>query len=515
MNDTNGQISSQNIESGGIPSAVSEVRSRLSLIFSENDDLTFREIRTVDSNRINILIVFISGLVNQNLINTDIIKPIQSMIYDPNDNSLNVSILSQLKESIISSNNIVEIQTEKDCIKMLLSGSAVIFIDGETTALSTSVSEFQGRNVEEPSVDSVLRGPREGFTESLSTNKALLRKKIKDSSLKFENIVIGNRTNTDICISYMKGIAHEDIIETVRNRLKNIQTDAILESGYLEEFIGDSSFSFLPLIGNTEKPDIVAAKILEGRVAIFCDGTPFVLTVPFLFIEGLQSSEDYYSKFYQGSISRLLRFLALFISAVLPASYVALTTFHQDIIPSQLLLTMAASREGIPFPPFLESLLIIITFELLREAGVRMPKRIGQAISIVGALVIGESAVKAGIMSNPMVIVIALTAICSFINPLYTNVTLILRVILLIGANILGFMGIMLIIFALYIHMCSLKSFGIPYMTPFSPVSGMDLKDSLIRIPIWAMLTRPKLLTWEKNKNTKFKTKANINKKEE
>ncbi len=228
---------------------------------------------------------------------------------------------------------------------------------------------------------------------------------------------------------------------------------------------------------------------------ILCDGTPFALTVPFLFIESLQASEDYYSRFYFASLVRIIRTVALVITTTLPAAYVALISFHQDVIPFKLLLNIAASREGIPFSAFTEALFMGITFEFLREAGVRMPRPIGQAVSIVGALVLGESAVSAGLVSNIMVIVTALTAICSFMSPSLGVTTVFLRLINLAASNIMGFLGLTLSLTAFLIHLCSLRSFGVPYTAPFTPLAGADLKDTIIRYPMWAMFTRPRSIT--------------------
>jgi len=260
--------------------------------------------------------------------------------------------------------------------------------------------------VEEPDTEAVVRGPREGFTENLKTNTALLRRKIKNPNLRFELIKLGNQTNTNVCITYIKGICNEKFVTEARKRLKHIKTDSILESGYIEAFIEDAPYSPFATVANSEKPDVTAAKILEGRLAVLVDGTPIALTVPYLFMEGFQSSEDYYSRPYYVTLVRWIRFLAFFITVYLPSLYVAATTFHQELIPTPLLVTMIAAKEGTPFPAFVEALLMGLIFEILREAGVRMPRPIGQAVSIVGALVIGEASVSAGLIGAPMVIIV-------------------------------------------------------------------------------------------------------------
>lgn len=256
-------------------------------------------------------------------------------------------------------------------------------------------------------------------------------------------------------------------------------------------------------MGDSEKCDKLAGKLLEGRVAIFCDGTPYVLTIPYLFIESIQTTDDYYDHAYFATFMRLLRLIALLVSNLLPAMYVALVSFHHTVIPFKLMITLAASRQGIPFSPFTEAILMIIAFELLREAGVRMPRPIGQALSIVGAIVLGEASVAAGIASNLMVIIVAITDICSFVVPPLIRATMLLRFAFLVAANFLGFLGISFVAVAVFIHLCRLRSFGVPYMAPFSPLTVNDLKDSFVVVPIWAMVTRPRILRQENYKGAK------------
>ncbi|MDK2810279.1 MAG: spore germination protein [Petroclostridium sp.] len=517
LNDKNLKLKNNSNIIENIPGFIQDVKKKLQQIFADCSDFALREVVLGEELQIKIIVAFIDGLVNKQLLNSDIFKPlmIESRIANLNKAFSSNTIIHILKENLLSTYQLEEIKDFKQTVDAILSGDTIIYIDGKTTALKVETRGWEARGIEEPDTESVVRGPREGFTETLRTNTSLLRRKVKNPNLKFEMITLGEQTNTPVCICYIKGIANEEIIETVRRRLKKIKTDAILESGYIEEFIEDAPFSLFPTIGNSEKPDVVAAKLLEGRVAIFCDGTPFVLTVPYLFIESIQASEDYYSRSYFSSMVRWFRILAFLIATTLPASYVALIAFHQDVIPFKLLLTMAASREGIPFSPFTEAFIMGIAFELLREAGVRMPRPIGQAVSIVGALVLGESAVRAGLVSNPMVIVTAITAISSFIIPPLGGAMPFFRIIMLIAANILGFMGLALTTAACVIHMCTLRSFGVPYMAPFAPLSGSDLKDTLVRVPIWAMVTRPRSLTWENTDKTKYRMKINFRKKED
>lgn len=483
-----------------IPHKINQIEQQLQETFDKSSDFMIRQLSAGKGKQTKIIIAYIDSLVDKQMINSDIIMPIIA-----NTNKIEKPLLTCFCNGLINSCNICEVDSFNECISSILSGNAVIFVEDFDRALKIGVQNCVKRNIEEPTSDVVIRGPREGFTENLQTNTTLLRKKIKNSKLKFEIMKVGEETNTEICICYIKGIAHDEIVKTVKDRISRIKIDAILESGYIEDFIQDSTFSIFPTIGNSEKPDIIAGKILEGRVAILCDGTPFVLTVPYLFIESLQSSEDYYVRSIYSFLIRMVRIIALFVTTLSPGIYVALVCFHQSVIPFKLALTVAASRDGIPLSPFVEALTMVITFELLREAGIRMPRAIGQAISIVGALVIGDAAVKAGLVSTPMVVVIAITAITSFIIPQMAGALLIIRLFIMAAANIIGFLGILTAFSLVFIHMCSLKSFGVNYLSPLTPLSGTDLKDTIVRFPLWAMFTRPKAFTWEHSGKAKFR----------
>ncbi|NLY43367.1 MAG: spore germination protein [Clostridiaceae bacterium] len=500
-----------------IPKSIDKIKSSLQNVFSDCADVIIREFALGESSQVKFIIAFVEGLVEKEVISTHVLKSLMTEVkkVDLNKRITSHGMVKILKENLLSACEVNETKNYLETIHAILSGNTVLYIDGNDTAIIIDTKGWEQRGIEEPDTESVVRGPREGFSETLRNNTALLRRKIKNPNLKFEVFRLGEQTQTDICICYIKGIAREDIIDTVKRRINNINTDAILESGYIEEFIEDAPLSIFPTVGNSEKPDVVAAKLLEGRVAILCDGTPFVLTVPYLFMESLQASEDYYARPIFSSIVRLLRLLALAITTFLPAFYVALVAFHQNVIPFKLLLTIASSREGIPFSPFMEALLMGIIFELLREAGVRMPRPIGQAISIVGALVLGEASVEAGLVSDLMVIITAITAITSFVLPPLGGTVPMIRIALLIGANVLGLVGLGLIAVVFIIHLCTIRSFGVPYMSPFSPLSKEELKDSVIRVPIWEMLTRPRLLTQNNTMHNKYRMKINFRKKED
>jgi spore germination protein KA len=479
-----------------IPKTIEAVNVKLSEIFSGCSDFMHREISCGKKRSIRILVAYIKGYVDKRVLNQDVIRPIIDF-FSNTELHKGSRIFEQLKECIVINNDIKEANDMRQTVDGIVSGEALLFIDGEEKALVIGVKAPQGRQVEEPDTETSIRGAREGFVENLLTNTTLIRKRIKNPNLKLEMMQLGKQTKTDVCICYIKGIANEKIVREVRERLNKIKTDAILDTGIIEQFISDSRLSLFPTVGNSEKCDKLAGKLLEGRVAIFCDGTPYVLTIPYLFIESIQTTDDYYDHAYFATFMRLLRVIALLVSNLLPAMYVALVSFHHTVIPFKLMITLAASRQGIPFSPFLEAIMMILAFEFLREAGVRMPRPIGQALSIVGAIVLGEASVAAGIASNLMVIIVAITAICSFIVPPLIRATMLLRFAFLAAANFLGFLGILFVAVAVFLDLCRLRSFGVPYMAPFSPLTSYDLKDSVIVVPIWAMVTRPKILRQE------------------
>lgn len=472
--------------------------------FGEASDLVVREF-TIGSEQLKACLIFIDGLVDKAAINNHIMKSLMldARLTEPDHGIKKTEALPLIEKSLLSIADVKKVKTLEEAINGILNGDAALFIDGSATALLASTRGWEQRSVSEPSTEVVVRGPREGFIETIAVNTSLLRRKIKNPRLQLENLTLGRQTKTTICIAYLKGIANEKIVAEVKQRLQKIDTDAILETGYVEAFIEDAPFSIFPTLGNTEKPDVAAAKILEGRVAILVDGTPFALTLPCLFVEAFQVAEDYYSRPFYATIVRWLRYLSFLLTISLPAWYVALVTFHQEMIPAALVIPMATAKEATPFPAVIEALLMGIIFEILREAGVRLPRAVGQAISIVGALVIGEAAVSAGLIGAPMVIVIALTAITAFVVPALGDAAALTRLALTILAGFLGNFGIMWGFVALVLHLCSMRSFGVPYLSPLAPTTASDLKDVLVRAPLWAMLTRPRVIGWHEPKRQK------------
>jgi spore germination protein KA len=475
----------------------SNLKANMDMIKSElgnSKDIIIREFQI--AGKINAAIACTDGLCDQATIAGFVMKSLmdlQDKDVIPDQNKATDEIFQVVKEQLLTSGDIKESSDWKQLINALLSGDSVLLLEGCTKAIVATTKGGETRGVTETSTQSVIRGPKEAFSESIRTNTALIRRKVKSPKLWLEEIIIGEVTKTEVGIMFINGIANDDIVQEVRTRLGRIEIDGILESGYIEELIQDGIWTPFPTIYNSERPDSIAAGLLEGRIAIIVDGTPFVLLVPVTLASFLQSAEDYYQRFDIGTFLRILRFVACFIALLLPSIYVSVATFHQEILPTSLMLHLAAQREGVPFPPIIEAFLMEIIFEVLREAGVRMPNAIGNTISIVGALVIGQAAVEAGIVSPAMVIVVSFTAISNFVIPSISFAIAIrmLRFLFLALAGTLGMYGIALGLLILILHLCSLRSFGIPYLKPFAPFILKEQKDALFRFPLWTMKTRP------------------------
>ncbi|WP_232331179.1 spore germination protein [Thermoactinomyces sp. CICC 10521] len=397
---------------------------------------------------------------------------------------------------ILTIENVKEVRFFKDLLIEIARGNTALFIDGLSVALVLGTQKYQTRSIEEPISEALVRGPRSGFNESLDVNIALLRQGLTTPDLTLIEYTLGRRTRTKLVVAFMKGIADPEIVSEVKQRLNRIDVDEVLESGYVEQLIEDNPFSPFPQIQYTERPDRVIAALLEGRVAILLEGTSFVLMVPTTFPMLLQSPEDYYERWIPTSLLRLMRYLAAYISLLLPSIYISFVSFHQGLIPTKLAISMAQTREGVPFPSFIEALIMEISIEILREAGLRLPKPVGQTVGLVGGLVVGEAAVSAGIISPIMVIVVSLTAISSFAIPNYgAGIALrLLRFLAMFSAALFGLYGVILFFLAITIHLCRLESFGVPYVAPTIPYSLYEWKDFIIRFPLRNMKQRPKMM---------------------
>lgn len=464
-----------------------------------SNDVILREITLDKLDNESIALINIDGISDKTVI-TDILENLMLDIDNEPENKID-DLNDYIKKQCLAVGDVKDVLDFTALYTAVLNGDTVIILDGQSKAIVTSSKSAKDRAVTEPQTESVIRGPRESFTETLRTNTALIRRKIKSPDLWIKSRVIGDVTQTDVAVMYINGIANDKIVQEVLDRMDQIQIDGILETGYIEDYIQDAKFSLFPMIYNTERPDVIAAELLEGKIAILVDGTPLVLTVPVTFTSFLQAAEDYYQNWIISSLIRLLRFFGITLALLMPSLYVAITTFHQEMLPTAMLISIASQREGVPFPAVVEALLMEIAFEILREAGLRMPRTIGPAVSIVGTLVIGQAAVEAGVVSAVMVIIVALTAICSFLFPSYglSNTIRVLRFPLMIFAAVFGLFGVMFGIMIILLHLCSLRSFGVPYMSPFGPLIIKDQKDAMVLLPRRNLLTRPRLISQKNN----------------
>ncbi|MFJ7698841.1 spore germination protein [Lysinibacillus fusiformis] len=460
-----------------------------------SNDIIIREITIGEAEPHRLAIISIDGLSDKTMISDSVIDKLMANLEE--EQEIEITTINQyVRSSYLTVGDVMNIEHFTSLYHAILNGETVILLDGFAEGIVTSTKSAKDRAVTEPSTESVIRGPRESFTETLRTNTALIRRKIKSPNLWIKTRVIGEVTQTDVAVMYIHGIASDKIVAEVLARLDRINIDGILESGYIEDFIQDSKNTMFPTIYNSERPDVIAGELLDGKVAILVDGTPFVLVVPALFTSFLQSAEDYYQHWMISSLIRILRFFGISLALVAPSLYVAITTFHQEMLPTAMLISIASQREGVPFPAVVEALIMELAFEILREAGLRMPRTIGPAVSIVGTLVIGQAAVDAGVVSAVMVIIVALTAICSFLFPAYglSNTIRVLRFPLMILAAMFGLFGVMFGIIIIILHLCSIRSFGVPYLSPFAPFIIQDQKDAFLLLPRRRLLTRPRLV---------------------
>ncbi|MDR6884745.1 spore germination protein KA [Bacillus sp. 3255] len=469
--------------------------NKIKEIVGNSSDLVIKQFRIAEDS-IRMAVVYTDGLTDKKVLDDAVLIPLMVGVRESTELTAKLRThpdpISFLQESVLTVKSLSDADDFETLLLAILSGDSVILMDNMDRAMVASTRGWEHRSVEEPSAQSLIRGPREGFTESLKVNTAMIRRKIKDPRLWLESREIGSVTRTQVAFMYLEGIADDSVVAEVRQRLDRINIDGILESGYIEEYIQDATWSPFPTVINSERPDTIAAGLLEGRVAILVDGTPFVLMVPALFVQYFQSAEDYYHRWDISTLIRLIRYLCFFIALSGPSLYVAITTFHQEMIPTNLLISLVAQREGVPFPAFFEALMMEVTFEILREAGIRMPRAVGSAISIVGTLVIGQAAVEAGIVSAAMVIVVSITAMASFVSPYY-NMSISIRMLrfplMALGATF-GLFGIIVGMIAIVLHLCGLKSFGVPYMSSLAPFHLPEQKDTLFRLPRWIMSPR-------------------------
>ncbi|SMG21437.1 spore germination protein [Paenibacillus aquistagni] len=425
--------------------------------------------------------LFLYSMCDQKKIRDEILKPISDHRH----------LDQELKEILIDMRANKHDDLE-NVIDLLVKGNAVLFIEGFTECYVIEVRSSHERNVAEPSNEKTVEGSHAGFVESLTINLQLVRKHIENRNLVVRRYKLGKQTRAETVLIYLNNLANPELIDEINERLRSINADNITSTEFIEEYIEDTSLSPFPQLLHTERPDRVIANLLEGRAALLAEGSPTALLMPVTFFSFYQSPDDYYFRSFSGSFIRFIRIVSFVIAICLPAYYIAVVSFHYEVIPQDLLLPIKSSIEHIPYPPILEALFMELTIELLREAGIRLPGPVGQTIGIVGGLVIGDAVIKAGLVSNAMIIVVALTAISSFVVPSHemSSSVRILRFPVMIGASLFGFFGIVYSLMMILIHLCSLHSFGTPYFAPVAPFRLKDWKDMIIRFPQWKLNQR-------------------------
>lgn len=459
----------------------------LKKLFSNNSDVIFREFYIGD---IKTALVHIDGMVNKDLLN-DLMRGIMTMAA-----SNYIEDRSEIKDRLITVSDVSTLDDMEKGVNLLMSGDTLMFVNGLNKFYVIATRYWPARGVSEPSSETVIRGSRDGFTETIRFNTALIRRRIRDTRLKIVSSPVGIRSKTDMAIIYIDDIVNKDALENLRERLGKIKIDAVLDSGYIEQLIEDNKWSVFPQIQSTERPDVVASAVYEGRIAILVDNSPSAIIIPTVMANLFQSPDDYYQRWIYSSSIRIIRFLSIILALVMPGLYVSITSFHTGIIPTKLAYFISASREGVPFPAFMEAIIMEVSFALLLEAIARLPKAIGATTGIVGGLIIGQAAVQAGIVSPIMIIIVSVTAITSFTTPNYEMTTAfrIIRFVLIILSAIAGLYGMMIGLILTLIHLVRLKSFGIPYLSPMVNENMADFKDMYLRFPINLFKKRPKYM---------------------
>jgi spore germination protein KA len=460
-------------------------------LFTDNDTIMTRSIVNKFDNSLQFSIVFIDAMVDSLLLSESIIKPLMESNIELAKNNLLDSLINQ----VILVNNARKVKTMREVIENVTYGDTILFVEGSDRALVLDTKNFETRAIEEPQNEKALSGPKEGFNESLFTNLSLINRKLRTNDLKMKYANLGKISNTKCCVCYLDSIVNKQVLEELYQRLQKIDIDGILDANYIIEMIKDAPKSLFQTIGYTERPDVVVGKLLEGRIAVLIDGTPIVLTLPFLFVENFQSNEDYYLSYYYSTFTRIIRFIGFILTITVPAFYVSMVGYHHEMLPTPLFVNITLERQSVPFPAAVEAFIMLFIFDILKETGVRMPASIGPALSIVGALVIGESAVEAKLIAAPIIIVVALTGITSILIPRMNASLIYMRYFLLLLTSTLGFYGFVLGISFMFIHIINLRSFGIPYVMLAGDTSYQSIKDTFIRAPWKKMRLRPKLVT--------------------
>lgn len=460
---------------------IEALTKRLNISFSQSDDFKCRPLRVGDKN---CLFAYLDGNIDKVLFEQDVVRPLK------NAERLSSPYLENLQNTVAYSDEIKVVPIENAPGEIALCDIA-FFIEEDENAYIFSLRKPSTRAIGEPPTSSVMKGPREGFVEEIKTNTSMIRRRIKSPDLVMKSFQVGRYSATSVAVMYVHGIADENVVKTICEKIRKIDVDGVVDSAYVLSFIQTRKNSFFLQAGTSEKPDVVSAKLLEGRIAIVVDGSPIVVTLPYLVFEDVQDGYDYYSGDWRASMIRVFRFLGAMLTIFLPGVYIALQTYHFQLLPLKFLMTLMSATTNIPFPPAIEMLLVMTLFEILNQASIRMPRYFGISLSVVGAIVLGDTAVKAGLISSPSVLVVALSAIGIFCVPDQVGAMSILRFLFLCISAVMGFVGIIILALVIIAYLASLDNFGTPYLAPYAPRISPDLQDGLMKADSSSMELRP------------------------
>lgn len=461
-------------------------------LFHDCADIKRRTMKLGKELKLSCFIGYVEVAVGNMIIEQSVLGKLLNTLWEmPED-----KILEYLRENSFGISDVTEYKTMEEAATGMLTGDAIFFIDGYDRALKIKDKGYPNMGVKESQSEKVIRGSNEGFAESIKVNTALIRKRLRTPKVKVKESFAGKRSYTNVNLVFMEDLIHPELLENIEKRLQSFEIDGVGDSGIIEQLTEGSWLSPFPQFQTTQRPDRAVMAILEGRIVLLTDNSPVALILPASYNSFIQTSDDYYSRWEIASFTRILRYIASFLAMTLPGLYLAVTNFHTQILPTDLLLSFAAARQGVPFPAVVEILIMELAFELLREAGVRLPGPMGNTIGIVGGLIIGQAAVEANIVSPIVVIVVALTALCSFAvpNEEFATAFRILKFGFIFPCAYLGFFGFLLSLLVVLVHLSHLESFGVPYLTPFV---GPDLnqyndeRDSLLRMPLSWLKRRP------------------------
>lgn len=430
-------------------------------------------------NNTRAALITIDGMINKENLTISVMNPIIQSNY-PNIEGMELFLY--VEKSVLSASEMNRAYTIEKVLSALMSGFAVILMENCSIALSVSVPGFDTRGIDEPDTEVVQKGSKEGFVESLKTNTSMIRRRIRNPKMKFETMTLGTVSQTEICLCYIRDVVSEKILNELKRRLNTVDLDTVLAAGYIVPYLeGENDHSMFCTVGSTERPDTLCGKINEGRIAVIIDGTPVALIVPHLFVENFQIMEDYSDRPYYATFTRWLKYIAFFIALLLPGFYVAIANFNPELFPEEVLSRVVGSISDTPFNLVTEMLVITFIYEIMREAGLRLPKSLGHAVSIIGGLVIGDTAVNAGLIGAPTLMIVALTAISSYVIPdLYAPIA-VLRLVFILAGGFFGIWGVVLLLCIVLISICSKKSYGVPFASPVAPFSFFGMRDVLVR----------------------------------